>query len=167
MDTVEVVVGRVGRAHGVHGDFVVTEHTDEPQTRFAPGAKLRLENEQRILEVTSSKRVSGRLVLHLSGVDDRDQVTSLNGKLLVADVDANQSPDNPNEFYDRQLIGLHMVSPDGKDYGIVTEVWHPPAQDVLVAGSIAIPFVAALVDRVDIQAGTLLLTPAGVQVCDG
>lgn len=166
MKTVEVVVGRVGRAHGVRGDFAVIEHSDEPDIRFAPGAKLRLENQSQSFEVVSKKRVSGRLIIHLAGVNDRDQVAKIQGKLLVTDVDATQTPNNPNEFYDRQLIGLRLVGPDGIDFGEITEIWHPPAQDVLVAGQITIPFVSALVDLVDIQAGKVLLTQAGVQVCD-
>lgn len=166
MKTLEVVVGRVGRAHGVRGDFAVIEHSDEPEIRFAPGAKLRLENQSQSFEVVSRKRVSGRLVIHLAGVDDRDQVAKMQGKLLVTDVDATQTPDNPDEFYDRQLIGLRLVSSGGRDFGEITEIWHPPAQDVLVAGQITVPLVSALVEKVDIQAGKVLLTQAGLQVCE-
>src|SRR4051794_37442297 len=36
----EVVVGRIGKAHGVRGEVSVEPRTDEPERRFADGAVL-------------------------------------------------------------------------------------------------------------------------------
>ena len=46
MTTTEVVVGRVGRAHGVKGEVSVELRTDEPARRFAEGAVLRTRTPQ-------------------------------------------------------------------------------------------------------------------------
>ena len=45
--TVEVVVGVVGRPHGVRGEVAVEPRTDEPDRRFAPGSELRTEGSSR------------------------------------------------------------------------------------------------------------------------
>lgn len=53
--TVEVVVGRVGRAHGLRGDVVVEVRTDEPDARFGVGATVQIEGSRRDLTVVRSR----------------------------------------------------------------------------------------------------------------
>jgi 16S rRNA processing protein RimM len=58
-----VVVGRVGRPHGLDGSFVV-EHASEAPERFAEGAELVAAGEP--VKVVASKRAGqGRLVVKL------------------------------------------------------------------------------------------------------
>ena len=53
--TVEVVVGVIGRPHGVRGEVAVEPRTDEPDRRFAPGQRLRAEGSSRTLTVASMR----------------------------------------------------------------------------------------------------------------
>lgn len=158
----EVVVARIGRPHGIRGDFFIDLRTDEPELRFALGAKVKVQGEG-IRAVTACRKQGDRLVLHLEGVDDRNASQELTGKLLFSEV-GDESPSDPEEFYDRQLIGLELVSSNAEKLGEVTEVWHAPAQDILVAGEIAVPFVAELVERIDLEANQAVLTDKGSQV---
>ena len=38
METIEVLVGRIGKPHGIRGDVTIDVRTDEPERRFAPGS---------------------------------------------------------------------------------------------------------------------------------
>ena len=157
--TVEVVVGVVGRPHGVRGEVAVESRTDEPDRRFAPGQQLRSEDSPRTLTVASMRWHSGRMLVHFAGLDDRTAAEAVRGIRLIADVDPDERPEEPGEFYDRQLIGLAVRTADAVRVGEVVDVLHLPAQDVLEirtsAGLRLVPFVADLVPEVDLEQGVL------------
>jgi 16S rRNA processing protein RimM len=163
----EVVVGRVGRPHGVRGEVAVEVRTDEPAVRFAPGSALTLaaathDASPSPLEVAGFRWHQDRLLVRFAGVADRDAAEALRGRLLLAEVAAGQGPADPEEFYDHQLVGLEVVTTDGAVAGEVAEVLHPGAQDLLVVrrpdrSDALVPFVAALVPEVDLEAGRLVV----------
>ena len=158
----QLVIGRIGRAHGVRGDLFVEPMTDEPEVRFADGAKLQASNNQ-TLTVANTKWHSGRFIVHFLGFDDRNRAEELKGLRLSVDVDPMELPEDPDEFYDHQLVGLEVIH-DGKSIGKVTEVIHLPAQDVLAitktdGTECMVPFVLQFVPEVDIRGGKLTITP--------
>ena len=104
--TVEVVVGRVGRAHGLRGDVVVEVRTDEPDARFGVGATVQIEGSRRDLTVVRSRWAKGCLIVAFDEVKDRQGAEELRGSVLVVDVEPNDDPDDPDEFWDRRLRGL-------------------------------------------------------------
>ena len=162
----QVVVARIGRPHGVRGDVTVDPRTDEPDRRLARGAVLVTDSSRYpTLTVDTSRWHSGRLLLHFEEVTGRTDVESLRGALLSVDVDPDERPADAEEFYDHQLIGLHVVTLAGAPVGIVSEVVHG-AQDLLVVvrpegGAVMIPFVAAIVPVVDLEAGRVVVDPPG------
>ncbi|RBM05020.1 ribosome maturation factor RimM [Streptomyces sp. PT12] len=161
----ELVVARIGRAHGIKGEVSVELRTDEPETRLAPGAVLATDPAAvGPLTIESGRVHSGRLLLRFAGVGDRTAAEALRNTLLIAEVDPEELPDDPEEFYDHQLIGLDAVTGDGAAVGTVTEVAHLPGQDLLVVerpdGEEAlIPFVGEIVPEVDLAGGRLVVTP--------
>ncbi len=162
---VEVVVGRIGRAHGIRGDVFIDVTTDEPERRFAKGATLRLERGSDI-EVASVRWHRGRLVVSFKGYADRTAVEQLTGDRLYVDVPADERPREPDEYFDRQLVGLEVRRADGEAVGTVTEVQHMPTQDLLVVTvgdeeERLIPFVTALVPTVDVEGGFVQLADVG------
>ena len=60
-EVIEVVVGVIGRAHGIRGEVVVAPRTDEPERRFAPGQQLRVEGSANTFTVVSRRDHSGRV----------------------------------------------------------------------------------------------------------
>ncbi len=68
----------------------------------------------------------------------------------------------PDAWYDHQLVGLTVLR-DGVEVGTVSLVDHFPAQDLLhvdtPSGTVLVPFVQAIVPSVDVEAGTLVVTP--------
>jgi 16S rRNA processing protein RimM len=160
-NTVEVLVGVVGRAHGIRGEVVVELRTDEPDRRFAAGQLLRVEDSSRTLTVQSARPQGPRLLVRFAELIDRTAAEAARGLRLVADVDPAERPGEPEEYFDRQLIGLAVLDADGNSVGSVTGVLHLPAQDLLeidnASGRHLVPFVTALVPEVDLAARRLRL----------
>jgi 16S rRNA processing protein RimM len=158
---VEIIVGVIGRAHGVAGEVAVDLRTDEPKRRFARGQVLGEEGGSRLFTVQSVRAHSGRLLIKFAEVADRTTAETVSGTLLTATVEGDERPIEPDEFYDRQLIGLRAMTPDGVEVGMVSSVLHLPAQDVLevdtTTGIRLVPFVDALVPQVDLDAGHLTI----------
>jgi len=70
---VQLVVARIGRAHGIKGQVSVEVRTDEPELRLAPGAVLATDPASAgPLTVAEGRVHSGRLLLRFVGVDDRN-----------------------------------------------------------------------------------------------
>lgn len=168
----QVLVGRIGRAHGIRGEVVVAVRTDAPEVRFAAGATLLTEPNGRdrqpdppdSLVVLGTRWHSGRLLVRFDGVSDRDGAEALSGIGLLAEVDPDEQAPAEDEYFDHQLIGLTAVSLAGAPLGQVSGIEHPGAQDLLVLATaggreVLVPFVAAIVPRVDLAAGQLVLDP--------
>lgn len=158
-EALDVVVGVIGRAHGIRGEVVIDVRTDEPDRRFAPGLTLRAESSSRVLTVDSARDHSGRLLVKFAELADRTAAEQARGTVLVTGVDPAELPEQADEYYDRQLVGIRALAADGTELGVVTAVLHLLMQDVLEidtpAGPRLVPFVAAIVPEVDLGAGTL------------
>lgn len=161
-DLVEVVVGTVGRAHGIRGDVGIDVRTDEPDRRFADGVQLGIEGTGRTLTVASSKWHSGRLLVRFAEAADRNDAEALRGSVLVVQVSPDELPTDDEEYYDRQLVGLRAENATGAVLGTVTAVVHLPAQDLLAidvdGAERLVPFVQALVPVVDLPGGRVVVT---------
>jgi 16S rRNA processing protein RimM len=171
----QVTVGRIGRPHGIRGDVVVGVRTDEPELRFAAGARLDTDPaDVGPLTVASARWHSGVLLVRFDGVSDRDAAAELRGTWLTVDSQTLAAPEDPDEFRDHDLVGLSVQTADGTVVGVVADVLHP-GQDLLAisppaadlpgapgrppAGEILVPFVKAIVTHVDVAAGVLVIDP--------
>lgn len=158
----DVVVGRIGRPHGLRGDVTIAVTTDDPDARFTPGAVLA--SDRGPLTVAARRRSGNQLLLRFAGVDDRDAAEALRGTTLSVPAETLPEVDDPDEFYDHQLVGLTVRHADGRSLGEVIDVWHPPAAPVLLVrrpdgSEEAVPFVRALVPTVDLAGGFLVVEP--------
>lgn len=156
----QLVVGRIGRPHGVRGEVTVEVRTDDPELRFAPGSSLTTDPASAgPLLVESARWHKGILLMRLEGVSSREAAEELRGTMLVIDSAEVAPSDDPDEFHDHQLIGLTVVTVSGETVGEVTDVLHH-GQDLLVVGEdVYIPFVKALVPEVDLAGGRLVVDP--------
>ncbi|MDT0341145.1 ribosome maturation factor RimM [Streptomyces litchfieldiae] len=161
----QVVVARIGRAHGIKGEVTVEVRTDEPELRLAPGERLTTDPpENGPLTIESGRVHSGRLLLRFAGVPDRTAAEALRNTLLVAEVDPEELPEDPEEFYDHQLVGLEAVTVDGALIGTVSDIAHLPGQDLLIVerpegGEALIPFVGEIVPEIDLAVGRAVVDP--------
>ena len=164
-----IVVGRVGRPHGIRGEVVIGVRTDEPDLRFAPGAAVEAGPDDSSagerLTVASARWHSGHLLVAFAGITDRTAAAELTGSWLS--VDSSQLPEtgDPDEFRDHELIGLSVRTRAGDPVGVVTDVLHY-GQDLLVVrradgpgDECLVPFVKAIVPEVDVRGGVVVIDP--------
>jgi len=157
-----VIVGRIGRPHGIRGEVVVGVRTDEPDARFAPGATM--DAESRKLTVASMRWHSGQLLVAFKGITDRTKAAELGSTWLSIDSAELPPTNDPDEFRDHELIGLEVRTVTNQPVGVVKDVLHY-GQDVLVIESPdtkaerLVPFVKALVPEVDPANGVLVIDP--------
>ncbi|MBM7081553.1 ribosome maturation factor RimM [Micromonospora sp. WMMD734] len=154
-----LIVGRIGKPHGIRGEVTVEVRTDEPEARFAPGAVLSTEpgatpraaaprrgeaepaptvdpgvvyEVPGELTIESARWHQGRMLVAFEGVLDRETAEALRGTLLGVDSASVAPPEDPEEFHDHQLVGLAVVTPAGEHLGEVAKIDHAPASDLLV-----------------------------------
>jgi 16S rRNA processing protein RimM len=155
------MVGRIGRAHGIRGEVVVSVSTDDPDERFAPGSVL--DTDHGPLTVQACRWHSGQLLVRFGGVDDRNKAEELRGRWLGVDGDTLPRLDDPDEFRDHELEGLDVLTTDGRSIGEVTAISHL-GQDLLEVRttdgrSLLVPFVKAIVPEVDLTTRRILIDP--------
>jgi 16S rRNA processing protein RimM len=160
---VQLVVGRIGHAHGIKGEVSVEVRTDDPDRRYADGSVLATDPPERgPLTVLTVRRHHGRLLVRFDGVEDRNAADTLRGTLLVVD-SAEVGEAGDDEWWDHDLIGLAAVTSGGSALGPVTDVVHVPGSSLLaidVGGrEVLVPFVNALVPEVDVPGGRIVVDP--------
>jgi 16S rRNA processing protein RimM len=117
-------VGRITKAHGLHGDVIVDLWSDLTD-RLDPGSVL--ETDEGPLCVESSRLYQGRYMVRFGGVEDRTGAEALRGRILKAI--ARQDPD---VLWVHDLIGADVVLVDGTSVGSVESIESNPASDLLV-----------------------------------
>jgi 16S rRNA processing protein RimM len=163
-----IVVGRVGKPHGVKGEVTVDVRTDVPERRFAPGTRFEVDEARPPLVVAASHWHSGRLLVRFEGVVDRTGAEALRGTVLTIDASvtgpAGDDDSDDDAWWDRDLVGLRVETTEGAELGTVADVVHSPAGDILAVtrpdgGEHLIPFVHEIVPEVDVAGGRLVVDP--------
>lgn len=146
-------VGRIGRAHGLNGDVVVTLSTDRTE-RVRVGTRLRAGKRQVL--VTSSRPHQGRWIVHFDGVAGREDAELLRGLVLSA-----EAIDDPDTLWVHSVIGREVFDIDGLAHGRVESVLDNPAHDLLVLEGGAMVPVVFVVDDTD-STRLIIDPPAGL-----
>ncbi|MGW1673474.1 ribosome maturation factor RimM [Streptomyces sp. NPDC002324] len=161
----QLVVARIGRAHGIKGEVTVEVRTDEPELRLGPGAVLLTDPASTgPLTIETGRVHSGRLLLRFEGVRDRNAAEALRNTLLIAEVDPEELPEEEDEYYDHQLMDLDVVTKDGVAVGRITEISHLPSQDLFIVerpdgSEVMIPFVETIVTEIDLTEQRAVIDP--------
>lgn len=164
----ELLIGRVIKSHGIRGEVVVDSTTDDEDIRYAPGQVLHGRQSGRELDLTikSVRPHQKRLLVTFEEIADRTEADTLRGMQFFAT--PLERDEDSDEFYDHELIGLAVlfdVSGTGnvEKIGDVTGVMHTPGRQILEVAykgrEVLIPFVMDIVPEVDLDAGTLTITP--------
>ena len=161
-------VGRLTKAHGLKGAIKVELYTDAPERRFVPGAVFALqvptgsEWHGKTLELDELKFYNSHPVAFFKGISDRSAAETLIKAILWIDQDLDEESDEEDAWFDHQLVGLRVLR-DGVEVGTISQIDHFPAQDLITVktatGDVLVPFVKAIVASVDIEAGTMVVTP--------
>jgi 16S rRNA processing protein RimM len=170
-----VELGRIGEPYGLKGWLNVLPSSEDPQVllkskqwwisrvREEQGAVARKPGnpkpEDLVFEpfrVMQSKPHSSRLVAHLEGIEQPELAATFKGRRIYVSR-ARFPATDADEFYWVDLEGCTVVNLEGRELGTVTAVVDHGAHPILLVKGAAeqellIPFVAAYVEKVDIQA---------------
>jgi 16S rRNA processing protein RimM len=126
-----VAVGRITRAHGIHGAVAILRLT-EVDERFDEGSRLLLgPGGDRVLTVVERKGHRDRPLVRFEGVRDRTQAEALTGcYVFVPASDAPELP--PGQYWEHELLDLSVVTESGRSLGTVTQVLRTTANDIWV-----------------------------------
>ncbi len=156
-----VAVGRITRAHGVHGEVAVMPLTEVAE-RFDPGSRVVLDDDPaRVLEVDAVRPHRDRLLVTFHGVEDRTAAERLAGRYVF--VGAEESPELPEDaFWPHQLVGAEVLTDTGDRLGTLAEVVHTDANDIWVAraedgSETLVPALKDVVVAVDTAAGRVVV----------
>ena len=165
-----VVAGRVGRPHGTKGDVLVRSLTDRPEGAFAPGAALlpgdaggrRPDPGSPPLRVVASRLYRRGLLVRFEGFEDRDHAETLRDRYLLRPFSETEPLEEGEVFY-HQLLGLAVVTMDGREVGRIREVYDlAPVSLLEVAGpggEHLIPFSQQFLVALSLEEGTLVIDP--------
>ena len=153
-----VVLARIGKPHGLRGEVTVQLHTDDPESRFAPGTVVATEAEPgsgvpTALTIAGTRVHRGIWLLTFEEIPDRTGAEGLRGTRLVMPEGATSADDDDEAFYEEDLVGLEVRDTEGVQVGVVSGLEIGPAQDRLVItladGVTAyVPFVKRIVPTV-------------------
>lgn len=157
-----IFVGQIGAAHGIKGAVRIATHTQDP---LAIGSYGPLETDRPGLTVTLSKlRLHKNVVVaHIKGVSDRTAAESLNGVSLFIDRDKLPEPDDDDDFYHADLLGLEARLESGVVLGTVSALPNFGAGDLIEirddksGDTYLYPFTKAVVPKVDLAGGFLTI----------
>lgn len=160
-----LLVGSLGKPHGVEGELFVVVHSDDPE-RFAEGGVVYLADDLRPLTVSRFRhhtyKRKPRTLVTFEEVADREGADEIAGSDLVVPVEETREL-SEGEFWDHELTGCVVRTLEGEEVGRVTDVLHAPANDVLVVdrpgGEALVPLVEAVVREVDVGAAVIVIDP--------
>lgn len=159
MDT--TVIARLGKPHGIKGEFTVEVRTDRPDERLVPGQTYSTDPDIGELTLKSARWHRDRLLLTFDEVLDRSRAEEIRNTLILSDQEEEEDEDDA--WYLEDLIGLEVFEGEAQ-VGEIVDVTNGVGQDLLhmkhVDGhEVLIPFVTPIVPEVDVEAGWVRVTP--------
>jgi 16S rRNA processing protein RimM len=148
----DVVVGVIGKPHGLNGDVYVRPDPDVGD-EFPPGSTYQVTPADRshpeTLTVVSSHLHSGRRVVRFEGITDRDTAAAVRG--LVLTIPRGEAQLEEGAFWAADLLGREVVDEDGTLLGVIEGVRDGHAHDYLLlartdGGEVLLPAVDDLLD---------------------
>jgi 16S rRNA processing protein RimM len=158
----QVLLGEIGAAQGLKGEVRLRSYTAEPAAIARYGA---LHDEQgRVIEIESVRVTPKAVIARIKGVTTREAAEALNRTKLYVDR-ARLPKREDEEWYHADLVGLAAVDHGGEKIGVVVAVQNFGAGDLIEVrpdkggATVLIPFTRDAVPEVDVEGGTIVLTP--------
>jgi 16S rRNA processing protein RimM len=164
MDDDTIAIGRVLRAHGVHGECLTELFGESLYAAELPWSVV-LERESggtldsRILAFRDV--VKGRVLLRLEGIDSREEAQKWHGAIIT--VKETTLPKlGENEVREYEFVGGHLVDGKGRLLGVISEVFTAGSETVLSVKTetneeVLLPFVKELISGFKRESGQLIV----------
>jgi len=159
-EPVFLVVGKLRKPHGLRGEILMEVITDFPE-RICPGVMVFVGEEHRLLKIRSCREHGKLLLVAFEGFDDREAVGVWRNHLIY--VNASDRPPLPEgDYYQHQIIGLHVVTDEGMALGELSQVLETGANDVYLIRSqsgseVLLPAIDDVILSVDLERKEILV----------
>jgi 16S rRNA processing protein RimM len=159
-----LLVGRIGAAHGIKGEVRIAPFTQNP-TDIAAYGPLATDQGDLSLSIEGVRIQGNVLIARLKGITDRNEAERLNGVSLFVPRTALPEPDDEDDFYHADLIGLKVRLEDGTEIGEIISLPNYGAGDLLEVrdprsgDTFLYPFTRAVVPEINISGGFVVLSP--------
>jgi 16S rRNA processing protein RimM len=156
-----VCVARLGAAHGVRGEVKLWSFTADPAAVAGYGPFETADG--RVVEIETLRPAKDFFVARLKGVADRDAAERLRNAELFVPRERLPAPEDSDEFYHADLIGLAVVDASGAGLGSVVAVHNFGAGDIIEVrrteggDTVMLPFTQAAVPAIDVAAGRIVV----------
>jgi 16S rRNA processing protein RimM len=157
-----LLLGRIGAAHGIKGEVRIQSFTEDPLALKGYG-RFSTNRPGLVIEIEAARATTNVLVARLKGVTDRTAAEKLNGVELYVERDRLPPPDDEDDFYHSDLIGLEARLGDGSVLGKVTAIPNYGAGDLIevrdarTGDTFLYPFTKAVVPTIRIAEGYLVI----------
>lgn len=158
----DILMAKIGAAHGIKGEVRVKSFTDDPLA-FGDYGKLH-DAQGRKYQVINARLSKTVVVTRFKSIDTREKAKALNGIELFVDRSVLPEPEDEDEYYMSDLVGLNAVSPEGALIGVVKEVYDFGAGDILEiklqnGPQEMFPFTKEIFPQVDIAGSRIVFVP--------
>lgn len=156
-----IVIGKIVAPVGIRGEVKVIVLTDFPE-RFDVGSEIALKmpkGESRRVRIAGRRPTRSGLTLKLEGIDTRNDAETLRDAEFV--IDRSELAElSEGQFYVFDIIGLRVITDDGRECGEVIEVLQGGANDVYVTSTgLCIPALHDVVAKVDVDKREMVIRP--------
>lgn len=149
-----LVVGKLGKPHGVRGEIVMEVYTEFPE-RLVPGVTVYVGLNYKPVQISKTRSHSRGMLLSFEGYQSRDEIAELRNMLVqVRTADRPELPEG--DYYHHQLLGLYVIDEDGASLGRIMAILDTSANDVYVIQSesgeeVLIPAIESVVKDIDLK----------------
>ncbi|MBW8009731.1 MAG: 16S rRNA processing protein RimM [Chloroflexi bacterium] len=155
-----LAVGKLHRPHGLHGEILMGIQTDFPE-RLQPEGTVFIGDEKEPITIRSSRPHSKGLLISFNDYESRDQVAELRNQMVFVRT-ADRPPLPEGVYYHHQLIGLQVITDQGKELGVLAEILETGANDVYLVRvkggkDILLPAIDEVIKHIDLQSGKVLV----------
>ncbi len=153
-----LAVGHIVGVHGLRGEVKVEPYTDFPE-RFDAGNVMLVGEQLQEMEIESSRPHKTHILVKLKEVRSREDAELLRNQWILIEEEEAAGLEE-DHFWVHEILGLSVLTEDGRKLGEVIDVLHTGANDVYVVKlvpaingqkELLIPAIADVVKNVDLE----------------
>ena len=149
-----LVIGKLGRPHGLHGEILMVVYTDFPE-RIQPGVTFFVGPHYQPIKLSKRRPHSRGLLITFEGYRARERIAELRNQLVYVRT-SDRPPLEQGEYYHHQLLGLEVVDENGKKLGFLSNILETGANEVYVVrdqsgAEILVPAIDSVVLDIDLE----------------
>lgn len=129
-EPVYLAVGFLRRPHGVHGEIIMDVHTDFPE-RLTARTKVFIGEDHQPIRIASTRPHGTAMLVSFNGLTTPEAVGRYRNQWVYVRT-ADRPPLDEGQYYHHQLIGLRVVTDEGRELGELVEIMQTGANDVYI-----------------------------------